>query len=67
VAAVITAGGVTRFYGRHWRVVDLELEVRPGEVFGYLGPNRAGTTTTIRPLLNLIRPGSGTVGVLGEP
>lgn len=65
MAAVITAEGVTKFYGRHRGVVDLDLEVRPGEVFGYLGPNGAGKTTTIRLLLDLIRPGSGSIRVLG--
>jgi ABC-2 type transport system ATP-binding protein len=43
----------------------LELEVREGEVFGFLGLNGAGKTTTIRCLVGLIRPGSGTVTVLG--
>ena len=65
MAAVIIAEGVTKFYGRHRGVVDLDLEVRPGEVFGYLGPNGAGKTTTIRLLLDLIRPGSGSIRVLG--
>ncbi len=43
----------------------LDLEVRRGEIFGYLGPNGSGKTTTIRCLLDLIRPNGGTVRVLG--
>jgi ABC-2 type transport system ATP-binding protein len=43
----------------------LDLEVRPGEVFGFLGPNGAGKSTTIRVLLDLIRPTAGRVSVLG--
>jgi ABC-2 type transport system ATP-binding protein len=65
VEAVIRLEGLTKFYGRHRGVMDLELEVYPGEVFGYLGPNGAGKTTTIRLLLDLIRPTRGRAVVLG--
>ena len=61
----IRLSGVTKSYGKARGVVDLDLEVRPGEVFGYLGPNGAGKTTTIRMLVDLIRPQSGRVEVLG--
>lgn len=44
---------------------DLDLEVRPGEVFGFIGPNGAGKTTTIRLLLDLLRPTSGRASILG--
>jgi ABC-2 type transport system ATP-binding protein len=43
----------------------VDLEVRRGEIFGFLGPNGSGKTTTIRCLLDLIRPTSGNVRVLG--
>jgi ABC-2 type transport system ATP-binding protein len=62
----IEASGLTKAYGRHRGIVDLDLEVQPGEVFGYLGPNGAGKTTTIRLLLDYIRPTRGTVRVLGR-
>ena len=55
----ILARGFTKMYGRHRGVLDLDLEVRPGEVFGYLGPNGSGKTTTIRLLLGLLRPTRG--------
>lgn len=48
-------------YGRIPAVVDLDLEVQPGEVFGFLGPNGAGKTTTIRMLTGLLQPSSGRV------
>ena len=64
---VINASGLTKSYGRHRGIVDLDLTVLPGEVFGYLGPNGAGKTTTIRLLLDYIRPTHGTVSVLGLP
>src|SRR5690606_13548497 len=43
----------------------LDLEVRRGEIFGFLGPNGAGKTTAIRLFLDLLRPDSGRVTVLG--
>src|SRR5438445_13419281 len=46
-------------------VEDLDLEVREGEVFGFPGPNGAGTTTTLRLLCALIAPTSGTAEVAG--
>jgi ABC-2 type transport system ATP-binding protein len=56
---------LTKRYG-HVRAVDeLDLEVGPGEVFGYLGPNGAGKTTTIRLLLGLARQTSGTAQIFG--
>jgi len=61
----ISTSGLTKSYGRHRGIVDLDLAVLPGEVFGYLGPNGAGKTTTIRLLLDYIRPTRGSVSVLG--
>lgn len=48
-------------------VKGLSLEVRRGEVFGLLGPNGSGKTTTLKILLGLLFPTSGAVEVLGEP
>jgi ABC-2 type transport system ATP-binding protein len=62
---VIEAVGLTKYYGNDLGLLDLDLEVRPGEVFGYLGPNGAGKTTTIRLLLDLIRPTRGNASVFG--
>jgi len=59
VAAVIRTEKLTKSYGPHRGIVDVNLEVQQGEVFGFLGPNGAGKTTTIRVLLDLIRPTSG--------
>ncbi|MFH1330952.1 MAG: ABC transporter ATP-binding protein [Actinomycetota bacterium] len=64
--AVIRLEGLTKYYGKSRGVAGLDLEVLPGEVFGYLGPNGAGKTTTIRLLLDLIRPTSGRAVVLGD-
>ena len=55
----------TKTYGAVRAVADLDLQVDPGQVFGYLGPNGAGKTTTIRVLLALQRPSSGRATLLG--
>jgi len=57
--------GLTKSYGERRGVFDLNLEVSPGEIFGFLGPNGAGKTVTIRLLLDLIRPQSGSAEVFG--
>lgn len=58
---------VTKCYGPVVAVDDLSLTVRPGEIYGFLGLNSSGKTTTIRMLLGLLRPTSGIVEVLGQP
>jgi ABC-2 type transport system ATP-binding protein len=63
--AAIKTSKLTKFYGTTRGIEDLDLEIRPGEVFGYLGPNGAGKSTTIRLLLDLIRPTRGGAEVLG--
>jgi ABC-2 type transport system ATP-binding protein len=65
MTVVIRTEQLTKNYGRHRGVIDLDLEVQAGEIFGYLGPNGAGKTTTIRLLLDLIRPTSGRAFVFG--
>jgi ABC-2 type transport system ATP-binding protein len=62
---IIRTEELTKSYGRHRGIIDVSLEVQPGEVFGFLGPNGAGKTTTIRILLDLIRPTSGSALVFG--
>ena len=59
MTAIIRTEKLTKNYGTHRGIADVDLEVQQGEVFGFLGPNGAGKTTTIRVLLDLIRPTSG--------
>lgn len=61
----IRTEGLTKFYGDVHALVDLDLEVRAGEVFGFLGPNGSGKTTTIRGLLNFVRPTRGRAEIFG--
>jgi ABC-2 type transport system ATP-binding protein len=62
----IETTGLTKKFGDHLAVNDLSLVVPRGSVFGFLGPNGSGKTTTIRMLLGLATPSSGTVSVLGH-
>ncbi|MEW6224677.1 MAG: ABC transporter ATP-binding protein [Chloroflexota bacterium] len=63
--SVIETEKLTKFYGTHRGIVDVDLAVEEGEIYGFLGPNGAGKTTTIRLLLDLIRPTSGRASVFG--
>ncbi|MFJ8901814.1 ABC transporter ATP-binding protein [Streptomyces sp. NPDC102359] len=64
---VVTRGLTKRYRGGQLAVDDLRLTVPAGSVFGFLGPNGSGKTTTIRMLMGLIEPTSGTAHVLGRP
>ncbi len=64
-APAIHTEGLTKKYGDIEALVDLDLEVQRGEVFGFLGPNGAGKTTMIRTVLDLIRPSRGKAAILG--
>ena len=48
-------------------LIDLDLDVSPGEVFGFIGPNGAGKTTTIKILVGLLRPDGGETTLFGRP
>src|SRR5512135_3805383 len=65
MTAVIQAAGLTRMYGARRGILDLDIEVDEGEIFGFLGPNGSGKTTTIRMLLGFLRPTRGSARVLG--
>jgi ABC-2 type transport system ATP-binding protein len=65
MVAVIETEQLTKSYGTHRGIVEVDLAVNAGEVFGFLGPNGAGKTTTIRTILDLIRPTSGRALVFG--
>jgi ABC-2 type transport system ATP-binding protein len=65
MAEIIKTEKLTKYYGSHRGIIEVDLEVGQGEVFGFLGPNGAGKTTTIRVLLDLIRPTSGKAYVFG--
>jgi len=65
MTVAIETQGLTKHYGRVVAVQDLDLVVQEGEIFGLLGPNGSGKTTTILMLLGLTDPTAGTARVLG--
>ena len=65
MTSIIQTEKLTKYYGPHRGIVEVDLAVDEGEVFGFLGPNGAGKTTTIRTILDLIRPTSGRALVFG--
>ncbi len=64
-SAPVRTRGLTKRFGQQTAVDAVDLHVPAGAVYGFLGPNGSGKTTTIRMLLGLIAPTSGTVEVLG--
>ncbi len=72
VSSVIETHGLTKVYEGARRgqdvhaLTDLNLSVNPGEIFAYLGPNGSGKTTTIKMLLGLIFPTSGSIRIMGS-
>ena len=63
----VSTTGLTRRFGRQTAVDQVSLEVPAGAVYGFLGPNGSGKTTTIRMLLGLVSPHAGSIEVLGQP
>ncbi len=62
---VIHTEKLTKYYGKSRGIVGVDLDVAKGDFFGFIGPNAAGKSTTIRTLLGLISPTSGRAEVLG--
>ncbi|MFC2064009.1 ATP-binding cassette domain-containing protein [Chloroflexota bacterium] len=62
---VLTARDLTRCFGDFTAVDHVNFEVKRGEIFGFLGPNGSGKTTTIRMMLGLLKPTHGSMEVLG--
>jgi len=63
---IIRTVGLTKTYKGTTVVKDVNMNVKKGEIYGFIGKNGAGKTTTIRMLLNLIKQSSGTVELFGE-
>ena len=65
--STIVAENLVKRFGEFTAVDEVSFDVHPGEIFGFLGPNGSGKTTTIRMMLGLLTPTSGNVEVLGVP
>jgi ABC-2 type transport system ATP-binding protein len=66
MTAVIEASGLTRLYSSRRGISALDLRVHTGEIFGYLGPNGSGKTTTIRLMLGFLRADKGEIKLFGK-
>ena len=62
----ITTSGLTKRFGKQVAVDRVDLQVPSGSVFGFLGPNGSGKTTSIRMLLGLITPTAGAIEIFGQ-
>jgi ABC-type multidrug transport system ATPase subunit len=63
---VLQTEALTKKFGRRYAVDGLSLQVQRGDIFGFLGQNGAGKSTTIRMVLGLVRPTSGRITLLGS-
>jgi len=64
--SAISLDRVTKRFGTHVAVNDLSLEVPDGSIYGFIGPNGSGKTTTIRMIMHILLPDSGRIKVLGR-
>ncbi|MCD7800090.1 MAG: ATP-binding cassette domain-containing protein, partial [Ruminococcus sp.] len=62
---ILKTHDLTKDYGRNRGIFNINLEVKKGEVFGFIGTNGSGKTTTIRNLMGFIQPDKGTTSVCG--
>ena len=62
----LEVNSLTKYYGTTLGIEDITFSIEPGEIFGYLGPNGSGKTTTIRCVMGLLRCTSGECRVLGQ-
>jgi ABC-2 type transport system ATP-binding protein len=63
----VEISNVTKTFGQVTAVDNLSLQVPEGSVYGFIGPNGSGKTTTMRMIANIFYPDSGTVRVCGQP
>jgi ABC-2 type transport system ATP-binding protein len=66
MTAAIVIEGVTKTFGTHVAVRDLSLQVPAGSIYGFIGPNGSGKTTTLRMIMRILHPDAGRIVVLGE-
>jgi ABC-2 type transport system ATP-binding protein len=63
---VLRTKDLSKTFGKRWAVRDLNINVYRGDIFSFLGPNGAGKSTTIRMILTLLMPSSGSIEIFGE-
>jgi ABC-type multidrug transport system ATPase subunit len=63
---VLQTKGLSKKFGKRWAVRNLNMSIHRGDIFSFLGPNGAGKSTTIRMILSLLNPSSGSIEIFGE-
>ena len=63
--SIIELNNITKSYGNFVAVDDLSLQVPNGSIYGFIGPNGSGKTTTIRMIMNILYPDSGSIRISG--
>jgi len=63
---IIELEGITKTYGNHKAVDNLTLHVPKGSIYGFIGPNGSGKTTTIRMIMNILYPDNGNILINGK-
>jgi len=66
MSAIIEISNVTKTFDSHVAVNGLSLSVPKGSIYGFIGPNGSGKTTTIRMIMNILYPDSGTIRIFGQ-
>src|SRR5438445_11403776 len=64
--AAVEIESVTKTFGRQTAVFDLSLAVPEDSIYGFIGPNGSGKTTTLRMIMRILHPDRGTIRVLGQ-
>jgi ABC-2 type transport system ATP-binding protein len=64
--SAVRLDAVTKTFGTHTAVADLSLEVPAGTIYGFIGPNGSGKTTTLRMIMHILHPDRGEITVLGH-
>ena len=65
--SIVVLQNVRKVYDTKVAVADLSFQIEPGSMFGLLGPNGSGKTSTIRMMISMTVPDSGTVNLYGQP
>ena len=66
MSAAVAIDHVTKTYGSHVAVRDLSLQVPTNSIYGFIGPNGSGKTTTLRMIMRILHPDTGEIRVLGD-
>src|SRR3979411_1972883 len=64
--SAVVLDNITKTFGKHTAVNDLSLQVPEGTIYGFIGPNGSGKTTTLRMIMRIFLPDRGEVEVLGN-